>query len=329
MKTLTIKIGSKNIQTFEIKCPGIKTLQANSLPPIMLSTEKLEPMPDKKSCVMHPKAIINIPPEFLGAGSSVGRAVIGSDVEIDEGCFISDGVTIGPGCRLGKWVVVGPNTIIGANTIIENGVVLYGDNKINVEQDTVPHDLNSASSGTGRYFHIGAFTIIGEKNHFVGQFAIGTSVWVGRNNKFDSRISLGDRSVLGDRNHLAHSVVVKNDVEIGSENNLAPMANLGAGTKVNDGAVIGSGVHLGAGSQIAHGAEIADYALLGQKVTVGQEACIGAETEIVAGSTIGPHAIIEEDVRIYVPHQLPNGIKIKAGQIIADRSLSLAAVHAC
>lgn len=204
--------------------------------------ELLNPLPAFEPGV-HPTAVVHAGAR-LAAGVHVGaQAVIGQDVDIDEGtyigpgCIIEDHVRVGPRGRLVARVTLCHGTQIGARTLIHPGVVIGSDG------------FGQANDG-GRWIKVPQ----------LGKVIIGDDVEIGANTTID-RGALEDTRIE-DGVRLDNLIQVAHNVVIGAHTAIAACTGIAGSAKIGRHCAIAGGVGIAGHLELADGVQVTAMSLI-------------------------------------------------------------------
>jgi UDP-3-O-[3-hydroxymyristoyl] glucosamine N-acyltransferase len=192
-------------------------------------------------------------------------AVIGKNVAIGPGAYISGNVTIGPETTISAGCIIGENTTIGSNCRLDGNVVVYhncqiGDNCVILANTAI------GSTGYGYKFIDGQHRRIPHN----GGVVIEDCVDIGANCCVD-RAKFGN-TVIGAGTKIDNLVQIGHNCIIGKCCLLAGQVGLSGSCRLDDGAIlagqagISDHVAIGAQSMIGGGAAVIHDVPAGKKV---------------------------------------------------------------
>lgn len=182
--------------------------------------------PQKPKGFIHPSAVIE------------EGAVIGKDVFIGAGCYVSSQSRVGDGCVLHPRVVLDNTVSLGKNCEIKSGAVL-GQEGFGFERD---------SDGNPVHFP-----------HF-GDVVVGNNVFIGSNTTVE-------RATLG-------STVIEDDVKIDDLVQIGHNTRIGKGSMVTVGAIVCGGAVLQPQSYLAPNVSVKEKVTVGRGGFVGLGAVV-------------------------------------------------------
>ncbi|MEE2840124.1 MAG: acyl-ACP--UDP-N-acetylglucosamine O-acyltransferase [Acidobacteriota bacterium] len=158
---------------------------------------------------------------------------------------------VSPSARLEEGVQIGPYSVIGDEVMIDEGSVL------------------------GPHVVIEGPTVVGKRNHIIGQCAIGT---IPQDRKFK-----GERTTLtiGDDNVIREFVTINRGTSGG-----------GASTTIGDGNLLMTGVHVAHDCHVGHRTILANSATLAGHVEIHDDSTVGAFSGVHQECRVGIHAFI-------------------------------------
>ena len=180
------------------------------------------------------------------------NAIVGADVSIGAGAYISHDVTVGDGTIIASGCHIGENSSIGKNCHIDSNVVVYHNCRIG-NNCMIQANTTIGSVGFGYYFIEGEHRLIPHNGSVVIEDCvnIGANCCIDRA-KFGNTI-IGAGTKIDNLVQIAHNVVIGKCCLIVSQAGIAGSSSLGDGVvlagqsgiadhiKIGDGVMIGSG----------------------------------------------------------------------------------------
>ncbi len=211
-------------------------------------------------------------------------AVLGDNIKINEGVYISSHVSIGDNCVIGENTIINPGAVIYENVIIGSNSVLHSN--------CVLHPKTN----------IGNNCVI-QSNAVIGSEGFG---FIPTRNGWRKMPQTG-------------VVVLENNVEIGAGSTIDRPAvgetRIGAGTKIDNLVQIGHGVTTGPKCAMAAQVGVAGGATIGQGVILAGQVGVGNRVKIgdgvIASSKTGVHADINPGQVISGFPAMPNKLWLR------------------
>jgi len=219
----------------------------------------------------------------------------------NSGLYVGYGSIVMGNVRLGNNVIIGNGTYIiseNSRVVIGDGVEI-GDNNVIKVRDYAPENKDrDIFIGDGTITKVGVVlengVILGERNYIGDYCVFGRNIMIGDENRFNQLSNISKNVKIGNKNTFYACTIgsapqgqVHEDegtsVEIGNEN------------LFREGLVINRGSRL---MGIDGKTKIGNRNKIFSQTHIGHDCIIGDDNEIVSGTFLGGHVIIENRVRI-------------------------------